>query len=168
MPIILTVTTATLKIGISQTSFMISKFYSLLTDCTEDEICWFLSVNDWNIQYFLSLKRAHFGDVFWQLWNLSQFLPFLKFTWHKSVKNCGKYGSKLSYTLKYRKHFVKKSCNECHESQTNHVITDTRSWTNSCGLRVSNSFLLANECLKTEVRVVQVNWQGPWCSGKMK
>lgn len=38
MPIVLTVTTATLKIGISQTSFMISKFYSLLTECIVDEI----------------------------------------------------------------------------------------------------------------------------------
>ena len=160
MPIILTFTIETLKTGISQTSFMIWKFYSLLTDCIEDKICWFLSVSDLNIQYCLSLKRAHFWDVVWQLWNLSQFLAFLKFTWHKSVKNCGKYGLKLSYTLKYRKHFVKKSCNECHKNQTNGVITDTRSWTDSCGLCVSNSFLLANECLKTEVRLVQVNLQG--------
>ena len=59
-----------------------------------------------------------------------------------------------------RKHFIKKSCNECHKSQTNGVIIDTRSQTDSCGLCVSNSFLLCNECLKTEVRVVQGNLQG--------
>jgi hypothetical protein len=48
MPIILTVTTATLKIGISQTSFMISKFYSLLTDCIADKI--------WSIFHISGIK----------------------------------------------------------------------------------------------------------------
>jgi len=89
--------------------------------------------------------------------NFYHFLNLLGINQSRTVENMGK----NSVTPpKYRKHFVKKSCNECHKSQTNDVITDTRSWTDNFGFCVSNSLLLANECLKSEVRVVQVNLQG--------